>query len=195
MDLVSQNQNQPTVVLMLSGWATSGKDAAAALLTEEMGFIRVAFADELKKSVAAANFLPLELFHNTGLKDRLIPYRHTTPRQLLLSHALAERAMDPDVYARKVATVIKLAVDHGVHRVVISDWRYKREYDFLEHELLGVATILSCRITRPGVVPTKDPSEHDLDNQPMHAMIDNNGSITDLRDLLKAMLRVQGVLS
>jgi hypothetical protein len=28
----------------------------------------------------------------------------------------------------------------------------------------------------------------------MHAMIDNNGSITDLRDLLKAMLRVQGVL-
>jgi len=187
------DQEKPPVVLMLSGWATSGKDAAAALLTEEMGFVRVAFADELKKSVAAAHCLPLELFH-TEAKDRLIPNRRTTPRQLLLSHALAERAMDPDVYARKVADVIKVAVDHGIGRVVISDWRYKREYDFLEHELLGTATILSCRITRPGVTPSADPSEHDLDDQPMHAMIDNNASISDLRNLLKAMLRGQGVL-
>jgi hypothetical protein len=32
------------IILMLSGWAGSGKDAAAALLLEEMGFIRFAFA-------------------------------------------------------------------------------------------------------------------------------------------------------
>lgn len=103
--------------------------------------------------------------------------------------------MDPDVYARKVADVIKLAVDHGIHRIVISDWRYKREYNFLERALLGIATLITCRITRHGVTPSADPSEHDLDAQPMHAMIDNDGSISDLRDSLKAMLRVQGVLS
>ena len=36
------------MIIMLSGWAGSGKDAAASLLLEEMDCVRFAFADSLK---------------------------------------------------------------------------------------------------------------------------------------------------
>lgn len=182
------------VVLLISGWATSGKDAAASLLVEEADFLRIAFADALKEDVARTHFLPIELFHDPSTKDKVISLKGVTPRKLLLDHAKRARAIDPDVFARAVANDIQEAIDAGVSRIVISDWRYMREYDFLYRELLGVATIITCRITRHGVAPSADPSEHDLDTQPMHAMIDNDGSIRDLLTMLKAMLRVQGVL-
>ena len=40
------------VVLLLSGWSTSGKDTVAALLQTYYGFQRYAFADILKEIVA-----------------------------------------------------------------------------------------------------------------------------------------------
>jgi len=183
------------VVLMLSGWATSGKDAAASLLVEEAGFLRFAFADALKADVARTHALPIELFHDPATKDQIIPQKGVSPRKLLLDHARKARAIDLDVFARILVNQVQEAVVAGVHRIIISDWRYRREYEYLERKLLGIATLITCRITRHGVTPSADPSEHDLDAQPMHAMIDNDGSISDLRDSLKAMLRVQGVLS
>ena len=34
-----------TIIIMVSGWAGSGKDAAASILMDELGFQRLAFAD------------------------------------------------------------------------------------------------------------------------------------------------------
>lgn len=169
---------------MLSGWASSGKDAAAALLTEELGFIRLAFADELKKSVAKAHGLPLSLFH-TAAKD--VPLCNQTPRDLLLNHALVERAIDPDVYSRRVADAIAVMIRHGATRIVISDWRYKTEHTFLQRAFTDIA-IRRIRIRRSGIRPSTDVSEHDLDDEPMHAVIDNDGSISDLRYHLRNLL-------
>ena len=163
-----------TTVLLLSGRAGSGKDAAASLLMEEVGFQRLAFADFLKRDVAAKYGLPLDLFH-TSAKDQPLPlpaFKGKTPRTLLLDHARIARSVDLDVYARQVAAAIKeaVAVDPVRNsRFVISDWRYRREYEFLERELLGT-TILWLRITRhisdrPFI---NDPSETDLLAQPMH---------------------------
>jgi hypothetical protein len=188
-----------TTVLLLSGRAGSGKDAAASLLMEEVGFTRFAFADFLKRDVATKYSLPLDLFH-TAAKDQPLPaFKGKTPRTLLIDHARIARSVDLDVYARQVAAAIKEAVatDPVRHsRFVISDWRYRREYEFLERELLGLATILCLRITRhisdrPFI---NDPSETDLLAQPMHGMIDNDASISDLRDALKLFLRTQRVI-
>jgi hypothetical protein len=100
-----------------------------------------------------------------------------TPRQLLLEHALASRERDPDIYSRKVAAVARFH-----ENVVISDWRYQREYSFLQDAIPG--TILCYRVTRKGVIPSLDPSEHDLDTQPMDAHIRNDGSLEMLRAAL-----------
>jgi hypothetical protein len=191
-----------TTVLLLSGRAGSGKDAAASLLMEEVGFTRFAFADFLKRDVAAQYGLPLDLFH-TAAKDHPLQdpkFGGKTPRTLLLDHARIARAIDLDVYARQVATAIKEAIasDPIRHsRFVISDWRYRREYDFLTKALFGIAELVCVRITRhTSQTPLiDDPSEHDLLAQPMHAMIDNDGSIADLRDMLKSVLRVQQIIT
>ena len=179
---------QPIVVL-LSGWAGSGKDAAAALLIEEMGFSRAAFADALKEDVAWRTNLPHSLFCEHHLKDRLLedpcPLYPTakTPRDLLLQHAAQMRITDPDIYSRSVITKIG-----SYPRIVISDWRYQREYEYVCKELRA-AKILRCRITRPNIEPSDHPTEHDLDDFPMDIIICNDGCISDLRDALKSRLR------
>jgi len=188
-----------TTVLLLSGRAGSGKDAAASLLMEEVGFTRFAFADFLKRDVAAQYDLPLDLFH-TAAKDHPLPaFKGKTPRTLLLDHARIARSVDLDVYARQVAAAIKEAIASDPvrnSRFVISDWRYRREYEFLTKALFGIAELVCLRITRPiSDRPfINDPSETDLLAQPMHGMIDNDASISDLRDALKLFLRTQRVI-
>ena len=56
-------------VIALSGWKGSGKDALAEYLVKEHGYIRVAFADALKRQVAVDHKLPIDFFHNPKLKE------------------------------------------------------------------------------------------------------------------------------
>jgi len=173
-------------VLLLSGWAGSGKDAAAALLVEEMGFERLAFADGLKEDVSRLHGIPLHIFHDRSAKDRSIEGSNKTPRDLLLEHALMIRATDPDAYSRRVATQILGGLGE---RYVISDWRYKREYEHLSTCVGHSVRVLRARILRSGITPTEDPSEHDLKGESFDFVIQNDGCISDLRDALKALLR------
>jgi hypothetical protein len=172
-----------TLVILLSGWAGSGKDSAAELLVEEMAFVRVAFADMLKEEVSTAYRLPLAVFHN-AFKDRHIDALNATPRQLLVQHAADRKRKDPDVYSR--AVVSRIAETQG--RVVVSDWRYRHEYAFLKEQLPNVH-IVRGRILRSSVSPHEDPSEHDLDDEPMDFTVINDGCISDLRDAIKAAVR------
>jgi len=170
-----------THVILLSGWAGSGKDSAAELLVEEMAFVRVAFADMLKEEVSKAYRLPLSVFHN-AFKDSHIEVLGATPRQLLIQHAADRKRKDPHVYSR--AVVARIAGG----RWVISDWRYRHEYAFLKEHLPNVH-IVRGRILRSSVCPGDDPSEHDLDDEPMDFTITNDGCISDLRDAIKATVR------
>ena len=95
------------IVILLSGWARSGKDTVADHLCATHGFKRVAFADPLKEAVAAETGLPLELFY-TAAKGAPLPAPITAyptakrPRDLLLEHARRARSQDPDIYARAI---------------------------------------------------------------------------------------------
>jgi len=180
---MTHTQPHKTIVL-LSGWAGSGKDAAASLLVEEMNFQRIAFADILKEDVSASYGIPLSSFHDLHEKDRVVPGMSVTPRQLLINHARSVRSTDPDVYSRSVADIIQTSLQN---RFVVSDWRFKAEYDVLRaHEDL---TIVRGRIHRPEIAVSDDPTEHDLDDAPFDFTIVNDGCISDLRDWLKAVIR------
>lgn len=180
-------------ILLLSGYAGSGKDAAASLLMDECGFQRFAFADALKDLVAAKTGIPVTIFHSSQ-KDTVIPpsskYHPKTYRDLLLEVAKEERAKDLDVFSRIVATQIQEAASGGQRRFVISDWRYKREESFLRSALEAATyQIMRVRIKRDSVTPSSDPTEHDLDDERMDTVIHNDGSISDLRDAVHSAFR------
>ncbi len=175
-------------ILLVSGWAGSGKDAVAAAAT---GYSRVAFADPLKCHVAAIAGLPVAIFHDRAAKDRPLdtpcPRYPTarTPRDILLQHAAAARAIDPDVYAREIAEEIRGSTD--VPRWVISDWRYRREYEFLRSALpVCDYEIIRIRVVRPGIVPSTDETEHDLDDARMDHILQNAGTLEDLASVIAA---------
>jgi len=174
-----------TTIIMISGWAGSGKDAAASILMDELGFQRFAFADPLKHDVVRDTGLSLDNFTTTYLKDKyfLFDGKPTTPRSLLIKAAGEARAKYPNIYANMIADTIQRS---GATRVVISDWRYRNEYDVIN---TFFDKIVRVRITRPGVVQSSEPSEHDLDGEPMDIEIQNGGSISMLRSTLKDLLR------
>jgi hypothetical protein len=184
------SQTKPLIVL-LSGWAGSGKDAAAALMVEEMCFIRHAFADSLKHDVATRTGIPVATFHShaknkslTGSPPAEYPTA-STPRDLLIQHAAAMRSTNPDIYAEQVAAAI--LTSHEL-RHVISDWRYPNEYRHI-YEVMGPqASVLRGRIVRACVAPLDEETEHYLDEESMDFVIQNDGSISDLRDAIRAAL-------
>jgi hypothetical protein len=159
---------------------------------EECGFQRFAFADALKELVAARTGIPVTIFHSSQ-KDTVIPpsskYHPKTYRDLLLEVAKEERAKDLDVFSRIVAGQIRESLGL-INRFVISDWRYKREESFLRSVLdPAVYHITRIRIHRPSVTPSADPTEHDLDDERMDTVIQNDGSISDLRDAVHSAFR------
>jgi hypothetical protein len=175
----------PPLVVLLSGWAGSGKDTAAALLVDELAFERVAFADALKADVATRTGIPLAVFHSARKNEPLDAPNAAfpgarTPRDCLIAHATAMRADNPDIYAAIVAAHI--GANGG--RYVISDWRFPNECAALCRHLEG-ATILRVRIVRPGMLPMADSTEHELDDAAFDAVIQNGGSISELRDRIK----------
>jgi hypothetical protein len=182
-------QTKPLIVL-LSGWAGSGKDAAAALMVEEMCFIRHAFADSLKHDVATRTGIPVATFHSHA-KNRSLADPHPdyptaiTPRDLLIQHAATMRLTNPNIYAEHVAAGI-LATNDLRH--VISDWRYPNEYQHITEVVGATATVLRGRIERASVTALDDSTEHFLDTEPMDFIIQNDGSISDLRDSIKNIL-------
>ena len=177
-------------VVLLSGWAGSGKDAAAAIMVEEMGFHRFAFADALKQDVATFSGLPLATFH-TAAKDQPLEIlcktypTARTPRDILLQCARIERERDPDTYSGKVIEEIRAS---GVQKAVISDWRYRREHAHIYRELYETMPILTVRITRTGIQPSSDASEHDLNAMTFDIEIMNNGTLVDLRQSLRSLI-------
>jgi hypothetical protein len=173
-------------IVLLTGYAGSGKDAAAALMAEEMDYFRTAFATPLREEVVAATGLAAHHFHDRSLKDHPLPsHGGRTPRELLLGHAHTRWAKDPDVYARHVAETIRLWRPHT--RFVVSDWRYEREYAFLRAAFPN-AEIRRVRVQRATVAPREDEPEHDLDGAAMDLVIWNDGSISDLRDALHSSI-------
>lgn len=182
--------NQP-IILLISGWAGSGKDAAAALVAEELGFTRFAFAAALKADAAAETGITLDEFSSHFYKDAPLTepcYAYpqaATPREVLLAHAARARAANPNIYTESTAADIAA---FGGQRAVVSDWRQRCEYEFLVARF-PKARVVTLRVTRASVAQRPEDIEHDLDAFPYDIRIANNGSISDLRDALRHALR------
>ena len=188
------------MLIGLSGYARSGKDTVAAILVEQYGFTRIAFAAPLK--AIAADLDPWAMSHPGGsirLSDLLHWYdddldlddkltagweyakRYPEIRRLLQNLGVACREhLDPDVW---VMAAMRKAEHYD--RVVISDVRFQNEAKAIR--LVGGEV---WRINRPGVDAVNGHiSEHDLDGWRFDRHVDNGGTLFDLSVTVRARVR------
>jgi hypothetical protein len=171
----------------LSGYATSGKDSVAEVLTRLYGYQRVAFADKLKEFVREINpyvaFPTSDKIRATELVDALgdaEAKKHEEYRRVLQAVGTKARAFfGEDVWVD--AAFVGLEPEH---HYVFSDVRFKNEARVLQEEG-GIV----LRVQRPGVGPANDHiSEHDLDDWPFDGYIVNDGSLLDLEGEVQRVL-------
>lgn len=159
------------MIIGLSGRFCSGKDLVAAILREDYGFVRVAFADKLKE-------ICTDLF---AMK--------TKDRGLLQAVGVAMRQIRPSVWVDYVVRNFPLEAEN----IVITDVRFKNEAELLRAEGAAIVRVYAedkVRVDRHlksyGYAPTAEQlshvSEHDLDNYAFAGTIFNN---TDRVELLK----------
>jgi hypothetical protein len=174
-------------VIGLSGYARTGKDTAAKLLSG-FGFKRVAFADTLRAAAYALNPIvghrpDKGLIHLQDVIDeygwdgyKATEYAEEIRRVLQrLGTEVGRNLIGQDVWVE--ATFNNLTSD----RYVVTDCRFPNEADYIRERYDG----LIIRIERPGVGPINGhPSETALDGYDFDFVVDNNGTPAGLKQKL-----------
>jgi len=166
-------------IILLSGWAGSGKDTVADYLVAKHGFKKFAFANPLKDLAAKLYTFPRELADSQEGKRELWPvgYSKKTIRQILLDLALFDKSrFGNDIYANEIAMLI--AKESPDSNIVISDTRYLNEIrvilEFATREKHGFDVWRINRIDQT-TSPVDDISEHLLDTYNADAFVQNPG--------------------
>lgn len=172
-------------IILICGYAGSGKDAAGAVL-QDKGYKRYAYADMLKIQTAHKYGFPFELTQMQEGKATIVAAENKSVRQLLIIEAalMKELYNDPAYWARLLADAIRSS---SSSKVVITDWRYNAELTNFQEEFPH-AQITTIRINRPSVIPSADPSEHELDNYQCNYTIQNEGTLEQLVDTIKVVV-------
>jgi hypothetical protein len=175
------------ILWLLTGYAGSGKSAAAVALQARLPRSRcIAFADAVKDYVAATYGLKRHMCDTQdGKRTRLSTTEGPkTIRDLLIEHAEREKVTtgNPGVWAALVAQQIEAAPE--VEHWIVHDWRFHAERETLRN-CFPHATIVTLRIQRPDVTPTAHRTEHDLDDVEIET-VRNSGTIEELRETLQA---------
>jgi hypothetical protein len=181
------------MIIGLSGWARAGKDSVAGILVDHHGYRRVAFADKLRDVALAVNPVvdatcrdvtqggPVylsELVDALGWDEAKVA--HYEVRRILQTLGGAVRD-HVDRWAWVKAALRDVDVDENV---VISDVRYRNEA-----RAITARGGLVVRVRRPGVEAVNGhASEHDLDYWPFDHVIDNNGTLDDLADVVDVVV-------
>lgn len=187
------------LVLMLSAKAQSGKDTFYNILSQspiakKKQIKRFAFADRLKEisreygwtgskegegrsflidvgQILRGDYLALDgKLYSKYTKQETIRasynlfdlYSRLT--QVYLPHA--------DFWVTQVAKAIRMDANCDV--AVITDWRFKNEFNTMRANFFNVITL---RINRLSALQLSDPSETELDNFPFDFVIENNGTL------------------
>lgn len=169
--------------IFLSGFAGSGKDTVADQLAL-MGYVKYAFAQPIKETVAKTLSIPVEWCSDQEKKATYITMSGMTLRECLIDVAERERKKDPEVWAKKIAQQIKYST---AKQIVFSDWRNLYEL-FCIQKAFPDAEITCVRIKRKGqyISPVPDMTEYSLLGFPFQYTIEN---ITDDYEYLEKQIK------
>lgn len=196
--------NSRPCIIALTGKPDVGKDTVADLLSPQLGFARIAFADALRREVSEAWRIDQRMLTDRATKEWPIPalavgmcsetgfirwcaecqeslYEPRSPRWVLQHWATYQRRFEPDRYARIVARWVARQIGCGWNRIVISDLR-----DPIEAEALRPFGAKVVRVHRPGATSlAADTASHSSEQHhrlPAHADIVNDGSLQALAE-------------
>lgn len=174
-------------IYLLSGYAGSGKSHVSKLLEGLYANVRrTSFAKRVKDDVARIYSIPRDicdtqegkkLFVMTATGDKQV-------RELLIEYAtkMKQTTDNPAIWADYVVT--EILANPEVTTWILDDWRFKKEYERLRSAIPS-ARIHRFRIYNSSVKPLEDPSEHDLDDEPMDFEILNTGTSEELISVLQ----------
>lgn len=194
-------------IVGISGLAGSGKGEAATILEDYFGFVRVSFADEIKRTTRRwwPNFTMDELWGPSEARSRIHPeYNDLTARRACqFIGTEVGRGLDSNVWARAGLEVARKLLDGGCwyspstgltfdataqrpSGVVFDDARFPNELN-----AIVAAGGKTWKIVRPGAglegEAAAHESEHALDgfdDSKFNAIIVNNKSLADLKDIV-----------
>jgi dephospho-CoA kinase len=176
------------LIISLYGEMGSGKDEAAKVLVDELGFKRLAFGDSLKKHVSQKYWALLEGAQQISLEE----YNRVF-RRLCQQEGQASRAIYEDVWVSHFdSCLLHEVVINGHKRIVVTDMRQPNEYRYLESlgaRFVRVWTSPSKRLERikqrDGYVPDESILNHETEKHfgrfNWNVLIRNDGSKEELR--------------
>lgn len=179
----------PAPLLGLVGRKRTGKDTVANVLVTEYGFLRVAFADPLKRAALSLDPVvgpcalpghPTPAMHDLTDVVSALGWEKAKDfvpgvRRTLQNLGWAVRSLDETFWVRAGLRVAQDLRDDGFP-VVVTDVRFPNEADAIKDA--GGALV---RITRPGVNDgDTHPSETALDDYEIADVILNDGTLDDL---------------
>ena len=168
-----------TMVIGLAGYARSGKDTVADMLVKQHGFVKVRFADALKRGLATMLGLT-EAQLDGDEKEVVIPWLGCSPRHLMqtLGTEWGRRMIHPDMWVKATEQHLKRLAAGGCRRIVISDVRFENEAKLVKY--LGVLV----KVDRPGFGPANGHVSEDaaVVAPYLDAVLVNDGSLEDLED-------------
>lgn len=170
------------MIIGLSGYARSGKDEVAKILVEEYGYTRAAFADKIREFLYETNpqIGGNRLQHLIDTYGWEVAKSQPEVRHLLQSIGVgARKLLGDDIWIYQVLKDL-----HPSDKVVISDVRFINEA-----ECIGARGGQLWRIKRTGVEAVNSHvSEHDMDGYPVDKILKNEGTLEDLRTLVRTRM-------
>lgn len=199
--MIFRERRSPWIV-GITGFAGSGKDAAASILIERYGYKRVAFADPMKRDMTVLDPL-IDARYGTRLSNALkdasgsfeeVKRNYPEVRRLLQHYGTEVwRSIDVDIWAKRLVQTINEDFAQGESSgcYVVPDLRFMNEF-----ELVNWGTTL--RVERPGVEQNyQHASEDEISSIPVETVVQNVGDIRYLSarvedEILQALERKNG---
>lgn len=172
-------------IVLVNGFSASGKDTFSDFLVKAgNNFIKYAFADELKLDISEKYKIDYKLTLTQEGKNTYINNLNCNVRDLLISEAKKVTKQNPDFYVMKLAEKIKFTNTIQDYRgeisksIVISDWRFPNEYEYIANEFKNYK-IITVRINRNQVSPVNSKSENYLNDFKFDYTIDNKSTLSE----------------
>lgn len=173
------------LIVSLSGYATSGKDATAKFFVQDYGFQRYAFADLMREALrqldpyveAEGGFVRLTrlLDFSEGWDHAKVTYPEVRRLMQVFGTEVGRSLLGDDVWVQALFNQLDR---EKPERVVITDCRFPNEIAAVRE-----AGGFPLWVSRPGVGPVNTHvSDNAIGEADTVATIENDGSLVDLRD-------------
>lgn len=168
-------------IILVHGWAYSGKDTFANYLAEKHGYKKLWFSYPLKNMTSIKYGIDRSVLDTHAGKESIYKNTGLTIRDILISEACAIRKQDDAFFANKMVEKIKKL--DGDSNIVISDWRFLTEINTLKDKLKGynIKTVHMHRFETPVI---RDESEFALDNYNFDVVLANKSGLDKIYDFI-----------